>query len=66
MFSYSCLVECFCLLIFVEGEGKVFVRQVWHVKDNALDRILTKVPLLVGPFCCIIFKRAAKNLVHIL
>lgn len=49
-----------------EKKVKFFIRHVIYGRVNTLDRLSRKMSSLVGPFCCILCRRAEEDLDHLL
>lgn len=62
-----------CLLVFsvlwkikFSRKVKFFTWQVLHGHTNMMDRLAWKLLSLVGSFCCILYRKAEKDMDHIL
>lgn len=72
---FQCLVDpspsgksVFLVLWRIKVPRKIrfFSWQVLHGCANTLDRLIRKLSLLVGPFGCILYRKAEEDLDHIL
>lgn len=50
----------------VPRKVRFFIWQVLHDHANTVDRLVRKLSLLVGPFCCILCWKAEEDLDHVL